>query len=437
MIRCAGRGAVPMLAIAAAATMLIAPQRASAEPDGCTSAHWVSNWSASPSDARPAGEIGVAPARPQTYRVIATPHRGGESVRIHLTNRFGREPVTFTHVTVARQGAGAAVEPDSTHTALFGGRESITVAPGTDIVSDPVSIAFANFAPLAVSVYMDSAPTTIPGHDDGNATSYYTGAGSGDHAADAGADAFVNVTTHVPFVSQIDVLAAPDVSTVVAFGDSITEGHVGSDFIGNSKLEGVVDQNVRYPDFLQRRLDAAGRKLVVTNAGIGGNRLTRDTIPVMPRFGPAGLSRIQADVIAQSGASDVIVLIGINDLGTPIGVSYEEMIDAYTRTVDQFHRAGLKVHLGTLLPASDTLLHGYISIPPADPVRMRLNSWIRTRALADSVIDFDAALRDTGNPSILDKRYASADNLHPNPEGYRVMADAIDIARFSGSKCVP
>ncbi|WP_330180988.1 GDSL-type esterase/lipase family protein [Nocardia sp. NBC_01503] len=423
------------MAVAAAATLLIAPPPANAGPDGCDSAHWVSNWSASPSDARPATEIGVTPARPQTYRVIATPHLGGDSVRIHLTNRFGKEPVTFTRVTVARQGIGAAVQPDSVNSALFGGRESITVAPGGDIVSDPVSIAFANFAPLAVSIYMDSAPSTVPGHDDGNATSYYTGAGSGDHASDAVGEAFVNATTRVPFLSQIDVLAAPDTATVVAFGDSITEGFVGADFLGNPRLDGVVDQNVRYPDFLQRRLDAAGRKLVVTNAGIGGDRLTRDAIPVMPRFGPSGLSRLQADVIAQSGVSDVIVLIGINDLGTPIGVGYEEMIDGYTTMIDQFHRAGLAVHLGTILPASNALLHGYISIPPADPVRMRINAWIRSQALADSVIDFDAALRDPGNPGVVDSRYVGADNLHPNPEGYRVMAEAIDIDRFAGSRC--
>ncbi len=66
---------------------------------------------------------------------------------------------------------------------------------------------------------------------------------------------------------------------------------------------------------------------------------------------------------------------------------------------------------------------------------MRINPWIRTQKLSDSVIDFDAALRGADNPSILDKRYASADNLHPNPEGYRVMAEAVDIAGFSGNKC--
>ncbi|MEV6072407.1 GDSL-type esterase/lipase family protein [Nocardia sp. NPDC052001] len=223
----------------------------------------------------------------------------------------------------------------------------------------------------------------------------------------------------------------------MAFGDSITEGFVGADFLGNPRVDGVLDQNVRYPDFLQRRLDAADRKLVVTNAGIGGDRLTRDAIPIMPRFGPSGLSRLHADVIAQSGVSDVIVLIGINDLGTPIGVGYEEMIAAYTTMIALFHRAGLAVHLGTVLPASNALLQGYLSIPPADPVRVRINAWIRAQRLADSVIDFDAALRDPGNPSVLNKRYAGADNLHPNPEGYRVMAEVIDIDRFAGSECQP
>ncbi|WP_072751213.1 GDSL-type esterase/lipase family protein [Rhodococcus maanshanensis] len=414
-------------------------------PD-CGDDHWVSNWSASPTNAiggleAVAAGVAVSPAGTgltsnQTHRVVVTPHRGGERVRIHLSNRFGSEPVTFTRVTIARQKDGAAVEPESVRQVLFnGGSESTTAAPGSEVVTDPVPIAFSAFEPLAVSIYVDRAPTDVTGHDLGNATSYLTAPGLGDHSMDTGADAFARTITRVSFVSRMDVVAPTDVTTVVAFGDSITDGHVGNDPLGAPKTVGVVDQNVRYPDFLQRRLDEAGGRAVVTNAGIGGNRLTRDTPSEFPKFGLSGVSRAQADVINQAGVSDVIVLMGINDIGTPIGVTYEEVVAGYTNVIDQFHGAGLSVHLGTLLPASNSVTHGALSIPPAEPVRARINSWIRSQRLSDSVIDFDAALRDPDNHSILDRRYASTDNLHPNPGGYKAMAAAVDIAKLAGDRC--
>jgi lysophospholipase L1-like esterase len=445
------RGIISMAcAVLTIATSLFTSAVANAgTPADCVDDHWVSNWSASPTNAiggveavaagmavAPVGSSGSGPQSNQTHRVVITPHRGGDSVRIHLSNRFGSEPVTFTHVTVARQKGGAAVDPTSLTPARFdGGRESTTAASGSEAVTEPIPITFAAFEPLAVSVYLDQAPPDVTGHDAGNATSFLTPLGLGDHSMDTGADAFSRTTTRVSFVSQLDVLAPADVATVVAFGDSITDGHVGRDPLGSPQTDGVVDRNVRYPDFLQRRFDESRGTLVTTNAGIGGNRLTRDTMPLFPKYGPSGVSRAQADVINQAGVSDVIVLMGINDIGTPIGVSYEELVAGYTRIIDRFHGAGLSVHLGTLLPASNSLTHGTLSIPPAEPVRVRINSWIRSQHLSDSVIDFDAALRDPIDHSILDRRYASTDNLHPNPEGYRAMAAAVDLSRLAGSGC--
>ncbi|WP_083742833.1 GDSL-type esterase/lipase family protein [Rhodococcus sp. MTM3W5.2] len=400
---------------------------------GCGDRHWVSTWSASPTDADEATGSAI-PGGGQTYRVVVTPHRGGDSARIRLSNRFGSEPVTFTRVTVGRQTRGAAIDPDSVHPVTFdGGNASTTAAPGTDILTDPVPITVEGFEPLSISIHTDGRVGRVTGHASGNATSYYTPSGVGDHTSDAAGDAFSHTTTRVPFVSQVDMLAPAGVATVVAFGDSATDGHVGADFLGNPRVDRVVDQNVRYPDFLQRRLDDAGGEVVVTNAGIGGNRLLSDGM--VPALGRAGESRIEADVLAQSGVTDVIVWIGMNDLGMPIGASYEQLVAGYTRVVDRLHDAGLRAHLGTMMPASNSLAAGLASFPPADPVRIRVNSWIRTQRLSDSVIDFDAAVRDPNNPSIIDPEYVSADNLHPTPEGYRLIADTVDIAEFVGNEC--
>ncbi|SEK57761.1 GDSL-type esterase/lipase family protein [Rhodococcus maanshanensis] len=422
-----------MCAAVLAATSASATAWAGTPAVGCADPHWVSTWSASPTDAVEATGSGM-PGGDQTYRVVVTPHRGGGDVRIRLSNRFGSDPVTFTRVTVGRQTHGAAIDPGSVHPVTFdGGNTSVTVPPGADIVTDPVPITVESFESLSISIHTDGRPGRVTGHASGNATSFYTPPGLGDHTADIAGDAFSHTTTRVPFVTQVDMMAPAGVATVVAFGDSATDGHVGADFLGNPQVDGVVDRNVRYPDFLQRRLDEAGVEVVVTNAGIGGNRLLSDGM--VPALGRAGEARIEADVLAQSGVTDVIVWIGMNDLGMPIGAPYEQLVSGYTRVIDRLHDAGLRVHLGTMMPASNALAAGLTSFPPADPVRVRVNSWIRSQHLSDSVIDFDAAVRDPNNPSIIDPRYASADKLHPTPEGYRLIADTVDITEFAGNDC--
>ena len=55
----------------------------------------------------------------------------------------------------------------------------------------------------------------------------------------------------------------------------------------------------------------------------------------------------------------------------------------------------------------------------------------RTSHAFDSVIDFDAVVRDPDHPTRLRPDYASADHVHPNDAGYRAMADAIDLKLFT------
>jgi lysophospholipase L1-like esterase len=46
------------------------------------------------------------------------------------------------------------------------------------------------------------------------------------------------------------------------------------------------------------------------------------------------------------------------------------------------------------------------------------------------VIDFDKAMGEPGNPLALRKEFDSGDHLHPNDDGYRAMAEAIDLRFF-------
>jgi hypothetical protein len=90
-------------------------------------------------------------------------------------------------------------------------------------------------------------------------------------------------TTALPFLSGLDVRAPGNVSAVVAFGDSITDGYVVSTVLGTPQNTGVLNRNARYPDFLQRRLDAAGepeRSRIPGDGSRGRPRHTAWPLPV-------------------------------------------------------------------------------------------------------------------------------------------------------------
>jgi len=330
---------------------------------------------------------------------------------------------------VGQQQDGPSIEPGSLRQVTFGGHDTIVIPAGADIVSDPVDLSFSRFQPLSVSVYVPTDAVLPTEHYNAVATSYYSLPHTGDHTTDLAGSRLTQTTSNLVFVSGIDVVAPAGTATVVAFGDSITDGVVvGRDGILPDAT--VVDRNLRYPDFLQRRIHAAGLPFSVVNAGIGGNRLTADAF--IPTAGIRALDRMQADVIDQASVTDAIVLFGTNDLGFPIGKSYDEMVAAFTEAINRFHAAGIAVHLGTITPSSNALVDGVLTYPLANPVRVRINNWIRSQKLSDSVIDFDAAIRNPSDPDTLNPAFSSPDNLHPNPAGYEAMSNAIDLSSLRG-----
>ena len=380
---------------------------AAAPADACTGERWVGAWAAPPSGA--SGRSGET--RDETVRVILTPVLGGSRVRVRLSNRFGRRPVTFASATVARRAAGADVVPETLARLTFAGRTSATAAPGEDVVSDPVGLRVRAFEALAVSVHVPHAAGAATEHHAGRQTSYLTPDGAGDHAADPSGDAFTQRTTSRPFVTAVDVTAPGRTGAVVALGDSITDGSGAG-------------PGASWPELLARRVRRARRPLSVLNAGIGGNRVLRGGDD--PRFGPPALDRLDTDVLQQAGVSTVILLEGINDLGR--GATAAALIDGLRRLVRRSRAAGLRVVHGTLTPARG--YRGGHGTAATDRARRHVNRWIRTRSPADAVVDFDAAVRDPRRPRRLRRAYDSGDHLHLDRAGYRAMARAVRLSEL-------
>ena len=166
------------------------------------------------------------------------------------------------------------------------------------------------------------------------------------------------------------------------------------------------------------------------NQGVGGNRLLHDFV------GTSGAARFDRDVLAQSGAAYVIVLQGNVDLLIPglIGnpaevVTVAQLIQGHRQIIERAHALGLKAIGGTLNPVEGYPFPGFWT-PELEAKRQAFNQWMRTSHAYDAVIDVDAVLRDPAHPSRLLPAYDSGDHVHPTDDGYRAMADAIDLALF-------
>ena len=106
------------------------------------------------------------------------------------------------------------------------------------------------------------------------------------------------------------------------------------------------DANVRYPDFLQRRLRKARIPLVTVDEGISGNRVLQGG--AIPQFGPAAVDRIEADGTDIPGATNAIILEGINDLGVPPWPTAAQLETGYRALIRALHAKGIHVLLGTI-----------------------------------------------------------------------------------------
>ncbi|GLI00763.1 SGNH/GDSL hydrolase family protein [Phytohabitans aurantiacus] len=399
-----------LVAIVAAVVATATP--AGAHPGGRWSASWSTSMIASFPEAfgTPNWSGGFDD---QSVRQPIRVSRGGAAVRIRVSNVYGAEPLRLTGASIARAGEGAAVRPGSLRPVTFDGRRSTVVPAGRELPSDPVALPVAPLERLTVTLYFarPTGPSTF--HLMSFATSYRAG---GDHRFDRSGTAFTETSQSWYYLSGVDVVgAAPhrDRGTVVTFGDSITDGAFSTP-----------DADNRYPDELAERLVAAGRRLAVVNAGIGGNRVLADA----DGFGERATARFERDALDQPGVRSVIVLVGINDIGMLGGepITAAQLIDGHRTLIRAAHKRGVRVIGATILPFAGTVYPGYFT-EAGERIRDEVNHWIRTSGEYDAVVDLDRALADPAAPDFLRPGYDGGDGLHPNDAGMHAMAEAIDL----------
>ncbi|WP_067510626.1 SGNH/GDSL hydrolase family protein [Actinoplanes sp. TFC3] len=412
-------GSVLLVAVAAA------PSAAQSAPRG----QWTTAWATAPAAAVAGVEQGYAG---YTIRNVVHTTTGGSTVRIHLSNRFGTQPVLMGHVTVAvsahtggrRDGTidanDGTAAPGSVRDVLFNGRQDITIPARAEVVSDPVRLRVSADRDLLVSTWTPQPSGTVTYHPAAMQDSFFS-RGPDDHAGEVSRTAFAETTRVWHYVNGVDVSNGP--GTVVALGDSITDG-----------VTSTWGANRRWTDYLAARLAASPvPDYGVANSGISGNRvLLDDGYPnptIYGQFGPSAVARLNWDVLERAGARTVIVFEGVNDIQQePHQTDPRAIIAGLAQIAAQAKARGLRVVGATIMP-----FKGWNSwTPQLEQTRMAVNAWIRAGGdgALSGLADFDAATRDATDPQIIAPRYDSGDHLHPNDAGDAAMAAVVPLQRL-------
>ena len=383
--------------------------------------HWVGSWAASQQLPEPRNMLSGDDVSDSTIRQVVHLSMGGQRIRIVFSNAFGTAPMTIdaAHVALSDDIATSRINSGSDRAITFSGSSEVIIPAGADYTSDPVDMSVAALSNLTISFHVPDTIQQQTGHPGSRATSYIV---KGNQVAAVELHDAKTIE-HWYQLAAVQVESGADAAAVVTLGDSITDGH-GATTNGND----------RWPDVLAARLQSSSRThhVAVLNQGIGGNRLLLDGL------GPNALARFDRDVIAQPGVKWVIVLEGINDLGTltrdaPVSADkhallVKRMIGAYQQMIIRAHAHGIKIIGATILPDGASSYYHPGAANEAD--RTAVNAWIRAPGHFDEVVDLDKVMRDPSHPERIQPAYDSGDGLHPSPVGYRVMAEAFPLSLF-------
>lgn len=361
-------------------------------------AHWVASWSQAMTDIAAAG----GSASDATIRITVTGSVSGTALRVHLSNRFGGDPLAIGRAVVRCEGMVIPVG--------FSGRSSVVIPAGSEVSSDAIAAEVGAGSVIDVDLYLAETQNFATGNRSASRWMVAAGEHCGADELPAGETPTMShplrgtIPAPTPFLSGVDVRVVGDVPVVVCLGDSITAAG--------------------WPERTADRLRSAS--IAVVNRGIPGNRLRFDgSGPMGGFFGRAGQDRFDTDVLGTAGRTHVVIALGANDLGHPGQSAPEselptedELISSLKAVAVRARAAGCGVMFATITPFLPAA--GYDAA--REQIRRGVNDWMR-RSSGESVIDFDIALRDESHHVRLAAAFDSGDHLHPNDAGLDRMAD--------------
>lgn len=392
---------------------------------GAANAEWVASWSAAPhAPLGTTGPFAAASYENVTLTQIVRLSEGGDKLRVKFSNRYGAGPLTIGAARVYRIDDTGKEIAGSSRTLTFGGDAGAVIPRGAPFVSDAVALSTPSLSRLKVEFYLP--------RNTGPCTCHLTGQ---DELAVSPPGNFVgkeftpaSKAQFRAFLAGVDVDSPKALGTIVAYGDSITDG-VGS----------TPGQNRRWPDILANRLQAAGKRWAVANQAISGNRV------LSPGMGESALSRFDEDVLSLPNVKYIILFEGVNDLGNRFGpkpagggsgiggltldqpqITVEEMIAGYKQIVARAHEKGIKVIASPIGPYKGA---SYWS-EEGEAARQKITDWMLTSGTFDGIVRIDTAFADPADPRQYREGYHMGDHLHGSDAGLKAVGDSIDLKLF-------
>jgi len=370
-----------------------------------------------------AAPVEIANITGQTVRMIVRASVGGQRVRIRISNAFGATSLAIGAAHIALRRDGSSIVPETDRTLTFGGKPTALVYAGQTLTSDGVSLVVPPLADMAITFHIPGDAGAPTAHRFGLRPTYLSTPGN--FAAAPTIDTVAMTTESYYWLAGVDVAAPAEAGTLVTFGDSITDGD-----------QSTPDTSRMWPAVLAARLqaNASTKHIGVVNAGISGNRLLGDN--------NGGVVRYLHHALAVPGVKWITILEGINDISiatrrnpssagtgaTPAAAEFsaDDLIRAYRQMIDMAHQRGIKVIGCTMTPFGGSSAF----TEPGEAIRSAVNEWIRTSGAFDAVVDFDEVTRDRIDPRRFRAEADSPDLLHPGDGGYRLMANAFNLAMF-------
>ncbi len=349
----------------------------------------------------------------RTVRMVVRTSIGGSKIRINLSNSLTHPPVKVGAAHVAIYKGDGAIVPGTDRTITFNGNPSCTLLSGALQLSDPVDMEVPSVTYLAVTLYFPEKTGAPTEHHLGLHTTWIS---EGNVTASETMPDPEKTFAYL-WLQSLDVLTEAEDFSIVALGDSITDGFATT-----------LDEDRAWPALLAERFNKyiTTQQISVVNQGISGNQVLRDGA------GVSALARFDRDVLSIAGVKWVVLFEGINDINFrgwnngPEGLTYEELISGYRQIIERCHTHGIKVIGATLTPEE--------GVPTmserGETIRLKANEWIRTSGYFDAVMDFDKVIRDPKRPVRMRQDFDPGDHIHPNDAGNQAMADAFDLNLF-------
>ena len=372
------------------------------------------------------------PSCEKTYRTVISSAISGKKIRIELCNNPGKTPVEIGGITVAKCDENGDFINNEFKTVTVNSKKSFVLGKNEMVISDPVDLDIRVDEYFCISIYVVNGKLcsgnllnnvnliTVKG--DYTKISHAENQPRVRDSVRKVASVVLGMGFHkpIPLINTVELLNEENASSIVMFGDSITQ----QGFWTNA--------------FEKRIREQYKGRYAVINRSIMGNRILKDfskRFPCPGLFGISGIKRYEKDVLRFSDAEYIVFVLGTNDFlqyGTISAPKSEkptpeEAFKAVKELADKAHKQGKKfiamnvLHFGL---AAD-------SRPEKDALLLEYNRLLmENKDCFDMVYDQASLCIDKNKPNCSRKELLGRDKIHPNFEGGQIVANNFDLSIF-------